>query len=46
MGSVRAYPWTVGGLPCILVVVSHFVEVVFVQLADEAGEVAVFEVFR
>ena len=24
----------------------HFVKVIFVQLADEAGEVAMFEVFR
>ena len=39
------YPSTIGGLPAILIVVSHFVEVVFIQLADEAGKIAVFEVF-
>ena len=36
----RAIPWAAIVWP------PHFVKVVLVQLADEAGEVAVFEVFR
>lgn len=40
------YTRTVRGLSGVLIVVSYFVEVVLVQLTDEAGEVAVLEVFR
>ena len=40
------YPDAVRRSTAFLVVVSHFVEVVLVQLADETGEVAVLEVFR
>lgn len=36
----RAIPWAAIVWP------PHFVKVVLVKLADEAGEVAVFEVFR
>lgn len=32
-------------LPCFFIVLAHFVEVVLVELADETGKVAVFEVF-
>lgn len=32
-------------MPVLFVVVSHLVEVILVELAHEAGEVAVFEVF-
>jgi hypothetical protein len=34
------------GLTIFLIVVSHFVEVVFVQLANKTGEIAVFEMLR
>lgn len=30
----------------LLIVVSHFVEVIFVQLANKTGEVAVLEMLR
>lgn len=33
-------------MPTLFIVVSHLVEVILVELAHEAGEVAVFEVFR
>lgn len=39
------YPSAIRRLPVFLIVVPHFVEVVLVQLADEASEVAVLEVF-
>jgi hypothetical protein len=29
----------------LLVILAHFVEVIFVQLADKAGEIAMFEMF-
>ena len=32
-------------MPILLIIVSHLVEVIFVKLAHEAGEVAVFEMF-
>ena len=32
-------------LPCFFIVLAHFVKIVLVELADETGEVAVFEVF-
>ncbi len=32
-------------MPTLFVVVSHLVEVVFVELAHKAGEVAMFEMF-
>ena len=41
-GSV-AYIGTVWGLPILLVVLTNFVEIVFVQLANETRKVAVFE---
>lgn len=34
------------GLTILLIVMSHFVEVIFVQLANKTGEVAVFEMLR
>lgn len=37
--------WPVRRLPCFLIILAHFVKVVFVELADETGKVAVFEVF-
>lgn len=40
---VFAYTGSVRRLPCVLVVVSYFVEVVFVQLTDKAREVAMLE---
>lgn len=40
-----SYPRPIGRSPSFFIVVSHFVEVVLVQLAHEAGEVAVLEVF-
>ena len=30
-------------MPTLLIIVSHLVEIIFVQLPDEAGEVTVFE---
>lgn len=32
-------------LSCFLIILAHFVKVVLVELADETGKVAVFEVF-
>ena len=40
------YTYTVGRVAGFFVVVPHFVEIVFVELANEAGEIAVLEVFR
>lgn len=46
-GGLRSsYPWAVRRLSCIFIVVAHFVEIVLVQLADKACEVAVFEMLR
>ena len=42
-GKSQAYPWTIGRLPTLLIVVPDLVEVILVQLADETSEVAVFE---
>jgi hypothetical protein len=39
----QAYPGTVWRLAILFVVVSNFVEVVLVQLTNEAGKVAVLE---
>ena len=33
-------------MPTLFIVVSHLVEVILVELAHEAGEVAMFEMFR
>jgi len=33
-------------LSALFIILAHFVEVVLVQLADEAGEVAVFKMLR
>ena len=41
-GSV-AYIGTVWGLPILLVILTDFVKIVFVQLANETRKVAVFE---
>ena len=46
IGVDRPYPDTVRRSAALLIIVSHFVEVVLVQLAHEAGEVAVLEVLR
>ena len=46
IGVDRPYPDAVRRCAALLVVVSHFVEVVLVQLAHETGEVAVLEVLR
>lgn len=40
------YTGTVGRLAGLFVVLAHFVKVVLVELAHEAGEVAVLEVLR
>ena len=40
------YTGPIRRLSAILVVVSHFVEVILVELPDEAREVAVLEMFR
>lgn len=47
LGHQTLYTYTraVWRLAILLIVVSHFMEVVFVQLPDEAGEIAVLEVF-
>jgi len=37
---------TIWRLPVLLIVVSHFVEIVLVQLSDERGEITVLEVLR
>jgi hypothetical protein len=37
------YSWSIGRLPILFVVMTDFVEIVFVQLADETSKVAVFE---
>ena len=44
-GAMPTHPQPVRGLPALFVVVADFVEVVFVELAHEAGEIAVLEVF-
>lgn len=44
-GAVPTHPQPVRGLPALFVVVADFVEVVLVELAHEAGEVAVLEMF-
>jgi hypothetical protein len=41
----QAYPRTVWRLAVLFIVVSNFVEVVLVQLTNEAGKVAVLEMF-
>ena len=41
-----AYTSAIRRLATLLIVVPHFVKIIFVQLADKAGEVAVLEVFR
>ena len=40
------HSWAVRRLAVVLIVVPHFVEIVLVQLPDEAGKVAVLEVLR
>ncbi len=42
--KVSTYPGAVGRLPAFFIVMSDLVEVVLVQLADEARKVAVLEV--
>ena len=37
------YSWPIRRLPILFVVMTDFVEIVFVQLADETSKVAVFE---
>lgn len=44
--SLLSYSRSIWRLPSIFIVVSHFMEVVFIQLADKAGEIAMFEMFR
>lgn len=39
----KAYPWSIRRLAIVLVVLSDFVEVVLVQLSNETGKVAMFE---
>jgi hypothetical protein len=41
---MQTYPRSIWRLPVLLIVVPHFVEVVFVKLTDKAGKVAVFKV--
>lgn len=43
-GVCEAYPRTIGRLPILFIVVAHFVEIVFVELAHKTGKVAVLEV--
>jgi hypothetical protein len=38
------YPRPIGRLPILFVVMTNFVEIVFVQLPDKTSKVAVFEV--
>lgn len=45
MGDAATHPQSVRGLPALFIVVADFVKVVFVELAHEAGEIAVLEVF-
>lgn len=40
---LRAYTWPIGRMSCFLVVVADLVKVILVQLAHEAGKVAVLE---
>jgi hypothetical protein len=40
------YPWTIWGLAILLIVLPYLVEIIFVQLANKACKVAVFEMFR
>ena len=40
------HAWTIWRVPALLIVVSHFMEVILVQLANKTCEVAVFEMFR
>lgn len=44
--EIATYPCTVWRCTPLLIVVSHFVEVILVELANKTGEVAVLEVFR
>lgn len=44
--SFEAHSCAILCLDVLLVVMSHFVKVVFIELPHEAGEVAVLEVFR
>ena len=46
IGVYCPYPDAIRRSAALLIVVSHFVEVVLVQLAHETGEVAVLEVLR
>lgn len=39
----EAYPWSIRRLAIIFVILPHFVEVVLVQLSNETGKVAMFE---
>lgn len=39
------YPWPIWTGVTVLIIVSHFVKVVLVELAHKAGKVAVLEVF-
>lgn len=39
------YPWAVRGLTSVLVIMSHFVEIVLVQLPYKACKIAMLEVF-
>ncbi len=39
-------PWPIGRLSVLLVVVPYFVEIVFVELSNEAGKIAMLEMLR
>jgi hypothetical protein len=41
----KTYTWPVRRLSVFFIIVTDFVEIVLVQLADETGKVAMFEVF-
>ncbi len=44
-GHVPTHPQSVRGLPAFFIVVADFMKVVLVQLAHEAGKIAMLEMF-
>jgi hypothetical protein len=42
---MTTYTWPIGRLPIFFIIMTDFVEIVFVQLPHETGKVAVLEVF-
>ena len=45
ISSKSTYTRAVWRMPILFIIVSHLVEVILVELAHEAGEIAMFEMF-